>query len=40
MEIHLKTLTPLWTGGINQTCDRLHEMGPVSYTHLTLPTKA
>ncbi len=27
MEIHLKTLTPLWTGGINQTCDRLHEMG-------------
>lgn len=27
MEITLKTLTPLWTGGIDQTCDRLHETG-------------
>ena len=27
MEIKLKTLTPLWTGGIDQTCDRLHETG-------------
>jgi len=27
MEIRLKTLTPLWTGGIDQTCDRLHETG-------------
>ncbi len=25
--IHLKTLTPLWTGGVDQTCDRLHETG-------------
>ena len=24
MEIHLSTLTPLWTGGVDQTCDRLH----------------
>jgi len=27
MEITLKTLTPLWTGGVDQTCDRLHETG-------------
>ncbi len=27
LEITLKTLTPLWTGGIDQTCDRLHETG-------------
>lgn len=27
MEIKLKTLTPLWTGGVDQTCDRLHETG-------------
>jgi len=27
MEITLKTLTPLWTGGIDQTSDRLHETG-------------
>ncbi len=27
MEIHLKTLTPLWTGGVEQQCDRLHETG-------------
>ncbi|GIV84821.1 MAG: type III-B CRISPR module RAMP protein Cmr1 [Candidatus Roseilinea sp.] len=25
--ITLKTLTPLWTGGVDQTCDRLHETG-------------
>lgn len=27
MEIKLKTLTPLWTGGAKGTCDRLHETG-------------
>jgi len=27
MEIRLKTLTPLWTGGVDRTCDRLHETG-------------
>ncbi|MDW7985580.1 MAG: type III-B CRISPR module RAMP protein Cmr1, partial [Acidobacteriota bacterium] len=27
LQIHLKTLTPLWTGGVDQTCDRLHETG-------------
>lgn len=27
LEIRLKTLTPLWTGGVDQTCDRLHETG-------------
>ena len=27
LDIHLKTLTPLWTGGVSQTCDRLHESG-------------
>jgi CRISPR-associated protein Cmr1 len=27
MEIVLKTLTPLWTGGTDQTTDRLHETG-------------
>jgi len=27
MEITLKTLTPLWTGGVDQTPDRLHETG-------------
>lgn len=27
MEITLKTLTPLWTGGIDQTSNRLHETG-------------
>lgn len=27
MQITLKTLTPLWTGGIDQTADRLHETG-------------
>jgi CRISPR-associated protein Cmr1 len=25
--IQLRTLTPLWTGGVDQTCDRLHETG-------------
>jgi CRISPR-associated protein Cmr1 len=25
--ISLKTLTPLWTGGVDQNCDRLHETG-------------
>jgi CRISPR-associated protein Cmr1 len=27
MEIQLKTLTPLWTGGTDQTTDHLHETG-------------
>lgn len=27
LEITCKTLTPLWTGGVDQTCDRLHETG-------------
>ncbi|MGB9881062.1 MAG: type III-B CRISPR module RAMP protein Cmr1 [Anaerolineae bacterium] len=27
MRITLKTLTPLWTGGVDGTCDRLHETG-------------
>jgi len=27
LEIKIKTLTPLWTGGVDQTCDRLHETG-------------
>jgi len=27
MEIKLRTLTPLWTGGVDQTPDRLHETG-------------
>jgi CRISPR-associated protein Cmr1 len=27
MHITLKTLTPLWTGGVDHTCDRLHETG-------------
>jgi len=27
MEIKLKTLTPLWTGGVEGTCDRVHETG-------------
>ncbi|MGE0683951.1 MAG: type III-B CRISPR module RAMP protein Cmr1 [Candidatus Binatia bacterium] len=27
LTIRLKTLTPLWTGGVDQTCDRLHETG-------------
>ncbi len=27
MEIRLQTLTPLWTGGVDQSCDRLHETG-------------
>jgi len=27
MEIRLRTLTPLWTGGVEQTTDRLHETG-------------
>ncbi len=27
LTIQLKTLTPLWTGGVDQTCDRLHETG-------------
>lgn len=25
--IKLRTLTPIWTGGVDQTCDRLHETG-------------
>ncbi len=33
MEIRLRTLTPLWTGGIQGGCDRLHEMEIIgSYT--------
>ena len=27
LTIELKTLTPLWTGGVDKTCDRLHETG-------------
>jgi CRISPR-associated protein Cmr1 len=27
MEIELRTLTPLWTGGVDQVCDRVHETG-------------
>jgi CRISPR-associated protein Cmr1 len=27
MQITLKTLTPLWTGGVGGACDRLHETG-------------
>lgn len=27
MEIKLRTLTPLWTGGVGGTCDRVHETG-------------
>ncbi len=27
LEIRLRTLTPLWTGGVDQTIDRLHETG-------------
>jgi len=27
LKITLKTLTPLWTGGVDGTCDRLHETG-------------
>lgn len=27
LTIQLRTLTPLWTGGVDQTCDRLHETG-------------
>ena len=27
MEIELRTLTPLWTGGVDQICDRVHETG-------------
>ncbi|MGQ9484848.1 MAG: RAMP superfamily CRISPR-associated protein, partial [Desulfosoma sp.] len=27
MEIRLQTLTPLWTGGVDGTTDRLHETG-------------
>lgn len=27
LEIQLRTLTPLWTGGVDQTVDRLHETG-------------
>lgn len=27
MEVRLRTLTPLWTGGVDQVCDRLHETG-------------
>jgi CRISPR-associated protein Cmr1 len=27
MKMTIQTLTPLWTGGVDQTCDRLHETG-------------
>jgi len=27
MDIRIRTLTPLWTGGVDRTCDRLHETG-------------
>jgi len=27
MDIKIRTLTPLWTGGVDRTCDRLHETG-------------
>lgn len=27
MEIRIKTLTPLWTGGVDGKCDRIHETG-------------
>lgn len=27
LQIKCRTLTPLWTGGVDQTCDRLHETG-------------
>ncbi len=27
MEIRLRAMTPIWTGGLDQSCDRLHETG-------------
>lgn len=27
LEIQIRTLTPLWTGGVDRQCDRLHETG-------------
>ncbi|MDF0590974.1 type III-B CRISPR module RAMP protein Cmr1 [Candidatus Methanocrinis natronophilus] len=27
MKVKIKTITPLWTGGINGSCDRIHETG-------------
>lgn len=27
MEVKLRTLTPLWTGGVDRTSDRLHKTG-------------
>ena len=27
MEIKIKTLTPIWTGGVDRKCDRIHETG-------------
>lgn len=27
LTIRLRALTPIWTGGVDQTCDRLHETG-------------
>ena len=27
MSIKIKTLTPIWTGGVNGECDILHETG-------------
>ena len=27
MKITIRTLTPLWTGGVDRTTDRLHETG-------------
>ena len=26
-ELKIKTLTPIWTGGVEGKCDRLHETG-------------
>jgi len=33
MDIRIRTLTPLWTGGVGKTCDRLHETGMVVRGH-------
>lgn len=30
MKIKSRALTPIWTGGVDQTCNRLHETGLIS----------
>ncbi|MCK4615147.1 MAG: type III-B CRISPR module RAMP protein Cmr1 [Thermoplasmata archaeon] len=33
MKVKIRTLTPIWTGGVEGKCERLHETGIIGCLH-------